>query len=125
MRTNTPQDMKRYDEKTLDFLMPVRRHTEKFRDEKFGKPSVREILIVWSFIGSKDRCMWLPTAFDSRGRPFESACKRLRESWRKYRLDVSTDVVASIETGDENCWVNVTPEKLHFPKPRVRARRRR
>jgi hypothetical protein len=118
--------MKRYDHKTLDFLMPVRRHTQKFREKEFGKPSVREILIVWSLIGSKDRYLWLPTAFDfPRGRPYESACKRVRESWRRYRYDGSTDVVTSIETGDENCWVNVTPEKLQFPKPRVRARRSR
>jgi hypothetical protein len=69
--------------------------------------------------------MWLPSAFDHpRGRPYETACKRVYEAWRRSQDVDLTDMVASIEKGGERDWPNLTPEILKFPRPRVRHRRR-
>jgi hypothetical protein len=126
-RANKQQDMQRYQEKDQDFHMPARRHNQTFREKKYGKPSVHEILVVWIFVEAFDRHFWLPSAFDHpRGRPYEIVCQRVWDAWHRTqrRYDSFTDVVASIEKGGEHDWPNVTPEMLQFPQHRVRHRQR-
>jgi hypothetical protein len=126
-RANKQQDMQRYQAKDQEFHMPARRHNQTFRENKYGKPSVHEILVVWIFVEAFDRHFWLPSAFDHpRGRPYEIVCQRVWDAWHRTRrrYDSFTDVVASIEKGGEHDWPNVTPEMLQFPKHRVRHRKR-
>ena len=118
--------MKRYENQYEDFQKAPRRHTQEFREEKYGIASVQEILVVWIFIEAPERHLWLPSAFDHpRGRPYNIICQRVWDAWRRYRHDSFTDVVASIEKGGEYDWPNVTPGLLGFPEARDRHKKRR
>ncbi|KAH0285916.1 hypothetical protein M436DRAFT_79059 [Aureobasidium namibiae CBS 147.97] len=103
-------DMQRYSTAEETFVVPGERHSQKFRDKKYGKAH-----------------FWLPSAFDyPRGRPYEIICERVWASWRRWRHDsLMMDASPSIEPFGKRDWPNAGPKMLNFPEHRIRHKKPR
>lgn len=129
-RSDMQQDIPYYWESIEDCLIPKLRHSQKFRDEVYGKASIHEILVVYTQVQPSERHIRLPSAFDwPRGRPYEIICERVWDSWRKLRRDRSImDAISSIERGGswiQRNWPNAGPAMLRFPEHRIRHKKTR
>lgn len=126
-RSNMRQNFRRFPQSLGEHLIPKRRHSQKFRDFKYGKASILQILVVWTQVHPSERHFWLPSAFDHpRGRPYELICERVWDSWRRERRDrAMRDAIPSIERGGERNWPNAGPAMIRFPEHRIRHKNRR
>jgi len=126
-KADIQQDIHQNWEPLKECLIPKLRHSQKFRDEEYGKASIFEILTVWTQVHPSERHWYLPSAFDHpRGRPYEIICERVWDSWHRSRRDGSMrDAIPSIERGGKRNWPNAGPAMLRFPEHRIRHKKRR